>query len=91
MRIPRGKPVASLVYTAALFVPGFFGPYATAQVVTNPPKASTFCNPLNLDYTYKITESDKDISYRSGADPAVVGFRGDYYMFVTRSLGYWYS
>jgi hypothetical protein len=52
---------------------------------------TTYCNPLNLDYTYKITESDKDISYRSGADPAVVGFRGEYYMFVTRSLGYWYS
>src|SRR6202000_1720855 len=50
--------------------------------------ATTYCNPLNLDYTYKITESDKDISYRSGADPAVVGFRGKYYMFVTRSLGY---
>ena len=54
-------------------------------------RATTYCNPLNLDYTYKITESDKDISYRSGADPAVVSFRGDYYMFVTRALGYWYS
>jgi hypothetical protein len=54
-------------------------------------QATTYCNPLNLDYTYKFTESDKDISYRSGADPAVVQFRGDYYMFVTRALGYWYS
>src|SRR5215475_5031894 len=54
-------------------------------------RATTFCNPLNLDYTYQITESDKEVSYRSGADPAVVEFRGDYYMFVTRSLGYWHS
>jgi beta-xylosidase len=54
-------------------------------------QATTFCNPLNLDYTYKITESDQDISYRSGADPAVVSVRGEYYMFVTRALGYWYS
>ena len=38
-----------------------------------------------------IYNSDKDISYRSGADPAVVEFRGEYYMFVTRSLGYWHS
>ena len=30
-------------------------------------------------------------SYRSGADPAVVEFRGEYYMFVTRSWGYWHS
>lgn len=62
-----------------------------SQTKASPYRATTFCNPLNLDYTYKITESDQDISYRSGADPAVVGFRGDYYMFVTRSLGYWYS
>lgn len=50
---------------------------------------STYCNPLNLDYAYE-TRFDS-ISYRSGADPAVVEFRGDYYMFVTRSLGYWHS
>jgi len=52
---------------------------------------STYCNPLNIDYTYMIYNSDKDISYRSGADPAVVEFRGEYYMFVTRSMGYWHS
>ncbi|OPZ14473.1 MAG: Glycosyl hydrolases family 43 [Bacteroidetes bacterium ADurb.BinA261] len=38
-----------------------------------------------------IYNSDRDISYRSGADPAVVEFRGEYYMFVTRSMGYWHS
>ncbi|MGZ5190274.1 MAG: family 43 glycosylhydrolase, partial [Flavisolibacter sp.] len=51
----------------------------------------TYCNPLNLDYTYMIYNAHKDISYRSGADPAVVKFRNEYYMFVTRSLGYWHS
>src|SRR4051812_28646839 len=51
----------------------------------------TYCNPLNLDYTYMIYNADKNISYRSGADPAVVKFKGEYYMFVTRSLGYWHS
>ena len=61
------------------------------QVKVSSRRATTFCNPVNLDYTYKITESDKDISYRSGADLAVVTFRGSYYMFVTRALGYWYS
>ena len=54
-------------------------------------RMETFCNPLNVDYTYMIYISDKDISYRSGADPAVVEFRGEYYMFVTRSHGYWHS
>jgi len=51
----------------------------------------TYCNPINVDYTYMIYNSDKNLSYRSGADPAVVTFRGEYYLFVTRSLGYWHS
>ena len=48
-------------------------------------RMDTYCNPLNVDYTYMIYNSSKDISYRSGADPAVVEFRGEYYMFVTRT------
>lgn len=51
----------------------------------------TYCNPLDLDYTYMVYNSSRNISYRSGADPAVVEFRGEYYMFVTRSFGYWHS
>ena len=54
-------------------------------------RMDTYCNPLNIDYTYMIYNAHKDISYRSGADPAVVRFRGEYYMFVTRSHGYWRS
>ena len=52
---------------------------------------NTYCNPVNIDYTYMVYNSYKDLSYRSGADPAVVKFRNEYYMFVTRSLGYWHS
>lgn len=52
---------------------------------------ATYCNPLNLDYTYAVYDAARDISYRSGADPAVVRFKGEYYMFVTRSMGYWHS
>jgi hypothetical protein len=52
---------------------------------------STYCNPINIDYTYSIYNAGNGISYRSGADPAVVRFRGEYYMFVTRSMGYWHS
>ncbi|MEO9477321.1 MAG: family 43 glycosylhydrolase [Cyclobacteriaceae bacterium] len=51
----------------------------------------TYCNPLDIDYTYMVYNSSKNISYRSGADPAVIEFRGEYYMFVTRSFGYWHS
>lgn len=54
-------------------------------------RTTTYCNPLNLDYTYPFRNSHLGKSYRSGADPAVVEFRGEYYMFVTRSWGYWHS
>lgn len=72
---------------ASLFVCTVFYTLTQAQDM----QMDTYCNPLNIDYTYMIYNSDKDISYRSGADPAVVRFRGEYYMFVTRSHGYWHS
>lgn len=52
---------------------------------------STYCNPINIDYTYSVTHTSRGLSFRSGADPAVVPFRDKYYMFVTRSQGYWMS
>ena len=54
-------------------------------------RTTTYCNPLNLDYTYPFHNSHLGKSYRSGADPAVVELRGAYYMFVTRSWGSWHS
>lgn len=55
------------------------------------PAQTTYCNPLDMDYAYMVYNSDRNLSYRSGADPAVVEFMGEYYMFVTRSHGYWHS
>ena len=52
---------------------------------------STYCNPINIDYTYSVTHTSGGVSFRSGADPAVVPFQDKYYMFVTRSQGYWMS
>lgn len=56
-----------------------------------PERQVTYCNPIDIDYSYMVYNSEHDLSYRSGADPAVVEFRGEYYMFVTRSHGYWHS
>ncbi|WP_114784510.1 family 43 glycosylhydrolase [Botryobacter ruber] len=74
-------------FTALCLLCCCFLPELQAQSV----QMNTYCNPINLDYTYMIYNAHKDISYRSGADPAVVEFRGEYYMFVTRSMGYWHS
>jgi hypothetical protein len=55
------------------------------------PNQSTYCNPLNLDYTYSNVNTSTGLSYRSGADPTVVKFKGEYFLFMTRSGGYWHS
>ncbi len=73
------------IFVVAFIFFSEFGLYAQEII----PK--TFCNPLDIDYTYMVYNSSRNISYRSGADPAVVEFRGEYYMFVTRSFGYWHS
>ncbi|KGE87730.1 1,4-beta-xylanase [Phaeodactylibacter xiamenensis] len=52
----------------------------------------TYCNPIDIDYSYMSHyRARNNVSYRSGADPAVVNFKGKYYLFVTRSHGYWVS
>ncbi|MCB7482574.1 family 43 glycosylhydrolase [Christiangramia sediminis] len=51
----------------------------------------SYCNPIDIDYTYVAHNSYTGVSYRAGADPAVINFKGKYYMFVTRSYGYWMS
>jgi len=66
-----------------LFILGFF---VFSEVISA--QQNTYCNPVNIDYTYMGCNSDKDLAYRSGADPVVVKFRNEYDMFVTRFLGY---
>ena len=73
------KSIITILLSTFLFLPSI------AQ------KDTTYANHINFDYTYMIYNAHNGISYRSGADPAVVRFRGEYYMFVTRSMGYWHS
>jgi hypothetical protein len=71
-------------FTLLLFLAIALASYAQSRT-------TTYCNPLNLDYSYPFHNAHLGKSYRSGADPAVVQFRGEFYMFVTRSYGYWHS
>lgn len=52
----------------------------------------TYCNPINIDYGYcpipNFTEWGK---HRTSADPAIVNYKGDYYLFSTNQSGYWWS
>jgi hypothetical protein len=51
----------------------------------------TWANPIDIDYKYNFEQLNQGISYRSGADPVIVTHRGEYFMFVTVSGGYWHS
>jgi hypothetical protein len=55
-------------------------------------KQQTYCNPINLDYGYcpipNFTEWGK---HRATADPVMVTYKGDYYLFSTNQWGYWWS
>lgn len=85
LRMKNYLKTSFVILTASIFS------FAMSKVSGQDGLMTTYCNPLNLDYTYMIYNAHKDISYRSGADPAVVKFRNEYYMFVTRSMGYWHS
>jgi hypothetical protein len=55
------------------------------------PGARTYANPIDIDYRYNFEQVNEGISYRTGADPAVVSHRGAYYLFLTLADGYWRS
>lgn len=53
---------------------------------------TTYCNPINIDYGYcpipNFTEWGK---HRATADPVIVVYKDDYYLFSTNQWGYWWS
>lgn len=55
-------------------------------------KQSTYCNPVNIDYGYTpIPNFTKWGKHRATADPVIVNYKGDYYLFSTNQWGYWWS
>jgi len=52
----------------------------------------TYCNPMNLDYGFtpipNFAEAGK---HRATADPVIVTYKKNYFLFSTNQWGYWYS
>ncbi|WP_114791957.1 family 43 glycosylhydrolase [Niabella yanshanensis] len=58
----------------------------------NANKADTYCNPINIDYGYTpIPNFSTWGRHRATADPVIVNYKGDYYLFSTNQWGYWWS
>lgn len=60
--------------------------------VSSSAQQKTYCNPINIDYGYTpfkwFSEQGK---HRATADPVIVNFKGNYFLFSTNQEGYWYS
>ena len=50
-------------------------------------RPQTFCNPLDLPYRFQL----ENPSRREAADPTLVRFNGEYWLFASKSGGYWHS
>jgi beta-xylosidase len=71
--------------TAFLIVLVFAGYAVTAQ-------QKTYANPINIDYGYTpIPNFSTWGKHRATADPVIVNYKGDYFLFSTNQWGYWWS
>ena len=53
---------------------------------------TTYCNPINIDYGYTpIPNFSEWGRHRATADPVIVNYKGDLYLFSTNQWGYWWS
>jgi xylan 1,4-beta-xylosidase len=61
-------------------------------VIGSNAQQKTYCNPINIDYGYTpIPNFSEWGRHRATADPVIVTYKGDYYLFSTNQWGYWYS
>ncbi|MGV3530429.1 MAG: family 43 glycosylhydrolase [Flavisolibacter sp.] len=64
----------------------------TAQPFTGAEQKRTYCNPVNIDYGYTpIPNFAAWGRHRATADPVIVNYKGDFYLFSTNQWGYWWS
>lgn len=62
--------------------------YGQSGIVNNKESIqTTICNPLNLSYRFCLDNPSR----REAADPTMVMFKDEYYLFASKSGGYWHS
>jgi xylan 1,4-beta-xylosidase len=77
--------LAFLSSVVLLLTCGLVTPTANAQ-------QKTYCNPVNIDYGYTpFPDFVQWGKHRATADPVIVNYKGDFYLFSTNQWGYWWS
>ncbi len=60
--------------------------------ITATAQQKTYCNPINIDYGYTpIPNFASWGNHRATADPVIVNYKGNYFLFSTNQWGYWHS
>jgi hypothetical protein len=80
------RPVVRMVVPALLFFAALTC-VAEAQSSKTSARQDTYCNPINLPYRFRIEQPSR----REAADPTLVVFRKEYWLFPSKSGGYWHS
>ncbi len=76
----------NIKFTIILIVVYCFAEVLQAQ------ELKTYCNPVNIDYGYTpIPNFGEWGKHRATADPVIVNYKGDFYLFSTNQWGYWWS
>jgi xylan 1,4-beta-xylosidase len=67
----------------------FFFLFIVASIAGSFLQAGTqvYCNPLNISYRFCLDQPSR----REAADPTVILYKDNYYLFASKSGGYWYS
>lgn len=70
---------------------------ARATAATPQDRLATYANPIDLPYRYQVPVESARLQlmphqpYREAADPTMVRFKGQYWLFASHSKGYWRS
>ncbi|MDR2466416.1 MAG: family 43 glycosylhydrolase [Prevotellaceae bacterium] len=95
-RRSAGKPrirLSPLRESAALIAPAVPVARATRWFDPKNDNPDTYCNPVNMGYDFRCYLNDvvRNGSFRSTADPLIVLYKDEYYLFSTNQAGFFLS
>ncbi|MGH9493803.1 MAG: family 43 glycosylhydrolase [Candidatus Sulfotelmatobacter sp.] len=83
MNLRNAVPTAFCLLLCSLPIPLALGQHSVDAVRRD----KTYCNPIDLPYRFQLESPSR----REAADPTMIGFRGEYWLFPSKSGGYFHS
>jgi hypothetical protein len=70
-----------------MLIPAALVTVAPSQNAVPDRRQQTYCNPIDLPYRFQLEAPSR----REAADPTMMTYRGEYWLFPSKSGGYWHS